>query len=89
MYPQFAFDTTWLEVSHVRASEIKNKIKFSNDLFNRWRWRWPNGSAMNTTEIDIFHLRLQQFFGRPAAEQLADRLVIRDRDRYKRMMCDE
>ena len=53
------------------------------------RWCWPNSSAMNTAEIFTFYLRLEQFFGRPDAEQLADRLVIRDRDREERVMCVE
>ena len=57
------------------------------------RWCWPHSSAMNGREIDIFLIRLEHFrslgFGLNSAENLADRLVIRDRDLEDRVMCVE
>ena len=48
---------------------------------------------MNRREIDIFLIRLEHFrslgFGLNSAENLADRLVIRDRDLDDRVMCVE
>ena len=57
------------------------------------RWCWPHSSAMNGREIDIFLIRLEHFrslgFGLNSAENLADRLIIRDRDLDDRVMCIE
>ena len=57
------------------------------------RWCWPHSSAMNGREIDIFLIRLEHFMtlgvGLNSAENLADRLVIRDRDLDDRVMCVE
>jgi hypothetical protein len=53
------------------------------------RWCWPNSPAMNTAEIDTFYRRIDRFWGRPDAERLADRLVIRDREVDDRVMCVE
>ena len=56
-------------------------------------WCWPHSAAMNTAEIDTFTARLALFTDRRVilddAERLADRLVIRDRERDDRAMCLE
>lgn len=47
------------------------------------RWCWPHSPAMNTVEIDLFWERLARFTEQGMtmieSENLADRLVIRDR----------
>jgi hypothetical protein len=57
------------------------------------RWCWPNSPAMNTREIDTFTARLALFTDKGEslddAERLADRLVIRDRERDNRRLCLE
>ena len=57
------------------------------------RWCWPQSSAMNGVEIDIFMVRLRNFTdkGLPTndAEALADKLVLRDRDQDGRRVCLE
>lgn len=57
------------------------------------RYAWPNSSAMKSFEIDIFKSRLNRFtemgLGLEPAEQLADRLVMRDRERDDRTLCFE
>lgn len=57
------------------------------------RWCWPDGSAMNTIEIDTFTARLTRFIdkGLPLAdaEALADRMVKRDREMDDRHLCLE
>jgi len=54
---------------------------------------WPHSPAMNTAEIDRFTARLARFTDRGVilsdAECLADKLVIRDRQRDDRAMCME
>lgn len=57
------------------------------------RWCWPHTQAMNTTEIDTFTGRLATLTDRGMcmadAEALADRLVVRDRERDDRRTCLE
>ena len=57
------------------------------------RWCWPQSSAMNGVEIDIFMVRLRNFTdkGLPTndAEAMADKLVLRDRDQDGRRVCLE
>ena len=57
------------------------------------RWCWPHGDAMNTVEIDAFTARLARFTDKglnlSAAEALADKLVIRDREGDDRRLCLE
>lgn len=54
---------------------------------------WPDSSAMNGAEIDIFSKRVDLFFYKnlplPKAESLADLLVKRDRDGDDRRVCLE
>ena len=54
---------------------------------------WPHSAAMNGTEIDTFTARLARFTDMgltlDAGERLADKLVIRDRDRDDRRHCLE
>lgn len=54
---------------------------------------WPDSTAMNGREIELFTKRVDLFFYRevplPEAEKLADRLVIRDRDNDDRRICLE
>jgi hypothetical protein len=54
-------------------------------------WCWPHSTAMNTAEIDIFTARLIHFTSRSvsSAEELADRLVQRDRGGDDRHLCVE
>ena len=57
------------------------------------RWCWPHSSAMNGAEIDTFAARLHQFndkgLARNDGEALADKLVLRDRDKDDRRVCPE
>lgn len=57
------------------------------------RWCWPYSAAMNTAEIDTFAARLARFtdwgLDLPAGERLADRLVMRDREKDDRALCLE
>ena len=57
------------------------------------RWCWPNSSAMNTSEIEVFTQRAHQFNQRGLAqhdaEKLADQLVSRDREGDDRRLCLE
>jgi hypothetical protein len=54
---------------------------------------WPDSTAMNGTEIDLFTARLHRFtdkgLTRTDGEVLADRLVIRDRETEDRRSCLE
>lgn len=57
------------------------------------RWCWPVSGAMNTGEIDTFTARLARFTDKGVnlddSEALADRLVIRDRERDTQRVCME
>lgn len=57
------------------------------------RWCWPHGVAMSGQEIDTFTARLVRFTDKGLtladAEQQADRLMTRDRDRDDRRLCLE
>lgn len=57
------------------------------------RHAWPHTTAMNTTEIETFIARLDQFtrhgLGYTYAERLADGLVVRDRELDDRRLCLE
>jgi hypothetical protein len=57
------------------------------------RWCWPDSTAMNGTEIDLFTARLHRFtdkgLTRTDGEALADKLVIRDRETDDRRSCLE
>lgn len=59
----------------------------------RDRYSWPHTTAMNTAEIDAFtsrfHLLTRHGLDQPQAEELADGLVIRDRDSDDRRLCIE
>ena len=57
------------------------------------RWCWPHSTAMNTGEIDVFTMRLDNFTRRgllkSESEKLADKLVLRDRESDDRRLCLE
>ena len=57
------------------------------------RWCWPHSDAMNGAELEQFAKRAQQFTRRgistEAADAMADRLVIRDREQDDRRTCLE
>lgn len=57
------------------------------------RWCWPYSEAMNGNEIARFQARVQLFISRGSrlegAEELADSLVLRDRDLDDRRVCLE
>ena len=57
------------------------------------RWCWPHSDAMNTGEIDVFTMRLDNFIRRglleSESEKLADKLVPRDRGSDDRRLCLE
>ena len=57
------------------------------------RWSWPHSTAMNTAEVETFTARLARFTDHGVilsdAECLADRMVIRDREKDDRAMCLE
>jgi len=74
-------------------ADVKKAGLNSAQIEDSDRWCWPYSSAMNGREIDIFLIRLEHFrslgVGLNSAENLADRLVIRDRDLDDRVMCVE
>jgi hypothetical protein len=74
-------------------ADVKKAGRNSAQIDDSDRWCWPYSSAMNGREIDIFLIRLEHFrslgVGLNSAENLADRLVIRDRDLDDRVMCVE
>ena len=57
------------------------------------RWCWPHTVAMSTREIDTFTARLARFtdkgLGLGDSDELADKLVRRDRDLDDRRLCLE
>jgi hypothetical protein len=57
------------------------------------RWSYPHSTAMNTAEIDRFTARLARFTDKGLiqcdAASLADKLVIRDREKDDRATCLE
>lgn len=57
------------------------------------RWCWPHSEAMNGAELELYAKRVQQFtrcgISADAADAMADRLVIRDRDQDDRRACLE
>lgn len=57
------------------------------------RWCWPQSDAMNGAEMTLFAERARQFTRRgmsaDSAEEMADRLVIRDREQDERRACWE
>lgn len=57
------------------------------------RWCWPHSSAMNTGEIDLFTARLARFTDKGLSitdgDELADKLVFRDRELDDRRVCLE
>jgi hypothetical protein len=74
--------------------KIKSRAFIASELVPVSDWcAWPNSTDMNSFEIDIFMSRLTRFtdmgLGLEPAEQLADRLFIRDRDRDDRTLCFE
>jgi hypothetical protein len=74
-------------------TDVKKAELNSVQMKDSDRWCWPHSSAMNGREINIFLIRLEHFrsigIGLNSAENLADRLVIRDRDLDDRVMCVE
>lgn len=57
------------------------------------RWCWPHSSAMSGAEIDVFTARVARFtdkgLGLDDADDLADKLVKRDRELDDRRLCLE
>jgi hypothetical protein len=73
------------------ASALDNA---ANDLaLDLDRWAWPASTAMTGAEIDTFTARLARFTDKglelDAGERLADKLVIRARERDDRRHCLE
>ena len=58
-----------------------------------YRWCWPHSEAMTGAEIDTFTARLARFTDKGLAfedsDELADKLVLRDRDLDDRRVCLE
>jgi len=57
------------------------------------RWCWPQSTAMNGREIEMFSARLGRFtdkgVGLDQSEALAERLLVRDREGDGRSLCLE
>ena len=72
------------------ASQVAIQTPVLQDLD---RWCWPHSQAMTGREIDTFTARLALFTEKGLmlddAEALADRLVIRDREKGDRRLCIE
>lgn len=68
------------------------KSEAANDL-DPDRYCWPHSIAMNSAEIDLFTVRVAYMIERgldlDAAERLADRLLVRDREQDDRVTCLE
>lgn len=77
----------------VAKEQVFETIAHRPDTTDPDRWCWPNSTAMNTREIDIFKARLARFaivgISNIEAERLADNLVTRDRDADDRRLCME
>lgn len=82
------------DTSDTPASTCSDAVAdFSGELpVDADRWCWPHSSALTGSEIDTFTARLLHFgaLGQgDAAEVLADRLVLRDREMDDRRLCLE
>ena len=88
-----------IAVAQASAPEIHRRdplpagaVKQERNL-NPDRYCWPHSIAMSTGEIDLFLVRLEAFIAKglnePKAEELADRLVRRDRESDDRRSCFE
>ena len=81
------------KVAVAQSRDNENSVVTVDPVPNSDRYCWPNSSAMNSGEIDKFKFRLEIFQARGLdelnAEALADKLVLRDRDRDDRKVCYE
>lgn len=83
--------------SQFEGAKIIPKVQAANDALSLVadadRWGWPHSLAMNTREIDVFIARVDRIVRRgadlDAAETVADKLVIRDREQDERRCCLE
>lgn len=84
---------TVAKVARVAVAETQEPTANDPPIDDPDRWCWPASSAMNGAEIDLFGKRVDLFFYRnlplPEAETMADKLVLRDRDRDDRRVCME
>jgi hypothetical protein len=88
-----------IAVAQSSAPEIHSRDLLPADAvtqecdLNPDRYCWPHSIAMNTGEFDLFLVRLEAFIAKglnePKAEELADRLVRRDRESDDRRTCFE
>ena len=84
-----ATNATVIPFSLASVATVAEVAVANQSTDNPDRYCWPNSPAMNTIEIKTFHSRVVRFSGRANAEQLADRLVRRDREGDDRVMCIE
>jgi len=81
------------KVAVAQSRDDENNAVALDYIPNPDRYCWPYSSAMNSEEIDRFKDRLEIFQAKGLdelnAEALADKLVLRDRDRDDRKVCYE
>lgn len=87
------FNDVVAKVAVAKGNNEENFALTGDPEPNPDRYCWPNSSAMNSGEIDKFKFRLEIFQAKGLdelhAEALADKLVLRDRDRDDRKVCYE
>lgn len=75
------------------SADLDRQIAEAGRAADPDRWCWPHSSAMATVEIERFTSRVMLFMRRgldgAQADELADRLVIRDREGDDRACCAE
>lgn len=75
------------------SADAKNSVPRASPRPDPDRYCWPQSMAMNSVEIERFAKRRQVFIAKgldeAAADELADKLVTRDRDRDDRRVCFE
>lgn len=80
-----------LDAQIAAADQFRNSDKNSGTGTDRWCY--PNSTAMNSAEIDLFTARLHRFTDKGltsiVSEALADKLVNRDREGDDRRSCLE
>lgn len=91
-------ETHLLGVLGVPSGHMQEKTDSELDAVNDVapdsdRWSWPHSTAMNTVEIGTFTARLSRFTNKglsiAESEDLADKLVNRDREHDDRHSCFE
>jgi hypothetical protein len=80
-------------IEKFRAASTALDASIPDDALGADSYCWPNGTAMNGNEIEVFQGRLNILSRRglnvPGAEAMAEKFLARDRDGDDRRMCME